>query len=256
MIPYFEWRTIDLGRINVQVWGMWVALGMLLSFYILKKRSRKLKLETEKILDMGIWMIVSGIIFSRLFTVFFYNPGFYLDNPLEIVKIWQGGLSSFGGLFGAVLAFFLFCKWKNIQKRDFIKIADALSFSALFGWIIGRLGCFFIHDHIGKPCDCFLAVQFPDGPRLEMALLEIFSLLPLAFLFFLERKKQKPAGYFTSLLFIYYGIVRFILDFFRATDIPGADARYFGLTPGQYSAFILIGTGIWIWKKSKGQIKS
>jgi phosphatidylglycerol:prolipoprotein diacylglycerol transferase len=84
-----------------------------------------------------------------------------------------------------------------------------------------------------------------------MALLEILALLPLALVFFFSRKKQKPQGWFTSVLFIYYGIMRFILDFFRATDIAGADARYFGLTPGQYSALVLIIVGVWIWKENK-----
>lgn len=251
MIPYFEWRTIDIGPLTVQVWGMWVALGMLLSLFILERRAKRMKMESQKMFDVSLWMIVSGIIFSRLFVVFFYNPDFYWSHPLEIVKIWQGGLSSFGGLFGAVVAFFVFAKRKGIPKVNWIKMADLLSFSALFGWIIGRIGCLFIHDHIGRPCDCLLAVNFSDGPRLEMALLEILALLPLGLVFFFSRKKQKSQGWFTSVLFIYYGIMRFILDFFRATDIVGADARYFGLTPGQYSGLLLMGAGLWIWSKNR-----
>ncbi len=251
MIPYFEWKTIDLGPLTLQVWGMWVALGMILALGLLKIRSKALKLDTNKLLDLSVWMIVSGIIFSRLFVVFFYNPHFYFSHPFEIIKIWHGGLSSFGGLFGAALVFFWYIKRQKILQKQWIKIADTLSFSALFGWIVGRIGCLFIHDHIGRPCDCFLAVKFSDGPRLEMALLEILALLPLAILFFISRKKQKPEGYFTSLLFIYYGIVRFILDFFRATDIIGADARYLGLTPGQYSALLLVLAGVWLFKKNK-----
>lgn len=251
MIPYFEWKTFDFGPLTLQVWGMWVAFGMLLSLFILQKIAKKFNLDSQKMLDVSVWMIVSGIIFSRLFVVLFYDPTFYFSHPLEIIKVWNGGLSSFGGLFGAVVAFFVFAKRKAIPKINWIKMADALSFSALFGWILGRIGCLFIHDHIGRPCDCFLAVKFPDGPRLEMALLEILALLPLALLFFFSHKKQKPVGWFTSVLFVYYGLMRFILDFFRATDIAGADARYFGLTPGQYSAILLVGVGMWLWKKTK-----
>ncbi|OGH66415.1 MAG: hypothetical protein A3B90_00185 [Candidatus Magasanikbacteria bacterium RIFCSPHIGHO2_02_FULL_41_13] len=255
MIPYFEWKTILLGPLTIQVWGMWVALGMLLALYIVDRRAKRLKLKSEHLLDMALWMIVSGIVFSRIFEVVFYEPIFYFSHPFEIVKIWHGGLSSFGGLIGAALAFFIFAKRKNITKVDVYKIADVLSFAALFGWMLGRIGCFMIHDHWGAHSTCPLAMQTPDGPRLEMAFLEILGLIPLAIIFYVSRKKQKPDGWFTAILFIYYGVLRFILDFFRATDIAGYDARYLGLTPGHYSAIVLLACGIWIYrKKSNGKV--
>jgi len=251
MIPYFSWKTIELGPLTIQVWGMWVALGMLLSVYLLEKRAKRLKIGGQKILDMALWMIVSGIIFARLFEVIFYAPRYYFTDPFEIFKIWNGGLSSFGGLLGAAIAFFWYLKRKNIHPTEWIKIADLFSFSALFGWIVGRIGCVFIHDHMGKPCECFIAMQSPAGPRLEMALLEIIALLPLALLFFFSRKKQKSDGWFTAILFIYYGVMRFVLDFFRATDVGGSDARYLGLTPGHYSGIILVFCGIYLVNKNK-----
>jgi phosphatidylglycerol:prolipoprotein diacylglycerol transferase len=105
---------------------------------------------------------------------------------------------------------------------------------------------------MGRPCDCFLAIDSPDGPRLEMAIFEIIGLLPLAILFYLKRNKRVSERWFTATLFIYYGVLRFILDFFRATDIAAADARYLGLTPAQYFGILLVGTGIFfLYKKKK-----
>ena len=106
--------------------------------------------------------------------------------------------------------------------------------------MVGRVGCFMIHDHLGTHSTCPFAIQTPGGPRLEMALLEILGLIPLALLFYLFRKKKLPSGWYTAVLFLYYGVLRFILDFYRATDIPGADARYVGLTPGQYAGMMLV----------------
>ncbi len=251
MIPYFEWKTIPLGPLTLQVWGLWVALGMLLALFIIDRRAKRLKLKSEMLIDMSLWMIVSGIIFSRIFVILFYDPQFYFTHFGEMLKIWHGGLSSFGGLFGAAVAFFVFVKRKKLSKFYVYKIVDVLSFGALFGWIVGRIGCFMIHDHLGAHSSCPLAMQTPDGPRLEMALLEILGLIPLAIVFYINRKKQKPDGWFTALLFLYYGVLRFILDFFRATDIVGADVRYFGLTPGQYSSIVLISVGIWFIFKQK-----
>ena len=172
-----------------------------------------------------------------------------------VIKIWQGGLSSFGGLFGAVLGFWLFLKRKKISfnKRNLYEQADILSFAAVFGWMVGRLGCFSIHDHIGKLSSSQLAVNFPDGARLEMAFLEILYMIPLAVWFYMVRKKQKPAGWFLYILFVYYGILRFVLDFFRAIDIAHADVRYFGLTPAQYFALLLVFFGAVYFRKSKKQ---
>lgn len=251
MIPYFEWKTIALGPLTIQVWGMWVALGMLLALYIIDKRAKRLKLNAAVLLDMSVWMIVSGIIFSRIFEVVFYEPTFYFGNPVEIIKIWNGGLSSFGGFLGAALAFFIFVKKRRLDTVNLYKIADLLSFAALFGWMVGRIGCFMIHDHWGAHSSCPLAMQTPGGPRLDMAFLEILGLIPLAILFYWNRKKEKREGWFTGVAFMYYGVVRFALDFFRATDIAGSDARYLGLTPGHYSAILLVACGVYIYYKKK-----
>ncbi len=251
MLPWFQYTTIPIGPIHIQVWGLFVALGMALSFFIIWKRSRGMKLNQETMLDLALWMIVGGMIGARLFHVLFYEPSYYLLHPLDIIKIWQGGLSSFGGFAGAIFVFFVFVKKKNISKAMISHIADLFSFSALFGWMVGRIGCFMIHDHLGAYSNCPLAIRTSGGPRLEMALMEILGLIPLAVLFFVMRKKNVREGFFTSVLFLYYGVLRFILDFWRATDILGADARYLGLTPGQYGSIILIIVGIYLAKKIK-----
>ncbi len=250
MIPWFEWKTIMLGPLTLQVWGLFVAMGMLVGVWIISKRGKHLGVNTDNLFNSAFFMIVFGLIFSRLFHILFYEPGFYFQNPVEIVKIWHGGLSSFGGLFGAVVAFFVCIKKFQWREKMFL-IADILSFGAVFGWMIGRVGCFMIHDHLGQHSNCPLAMQTPDGPRLEMAFLEILAMIPLALLFFLFRKKQVAQGWFTGVLFVYYGVLRFVLDFFRATDITSADTRYFGLTPGHYSAIVLVLLGGFVLYKTK-----
>lgn len=252
MIPYFEWKTILLGPLTIQVWGMWVAFGVLLALYIVDIRAKQLKLKRrEFLLDMSLWMIVSGIIFSRIFEILFYAPQFYFSHPFEMIQIWHGGLSSFGGFFGAAFAFFIFTKRKKISTVELYKIGDILSFAALYGWMVGRIGCFMIHDHWGAHANCPLAMQTPDGPRLEMAFLEILGLIPLAIIFYFNRKKERPFSSFTGIAFMYYAVLRFVLDFFRATDILAFDSRYFGLTPGHYSAILLFACGVYIYSNGK-----
>ncbi|MBP9761140.1 MAG: prolipoprotein diacylglyceryl transferase, partial [Candidatus Magasanikbacteria bacterium] len=222
MIPYFEWHTFFLGPIPLQVWGFWVALGIVVASVIATKRLRAFGIQKEPVLDLFVWVLVAAFLGARVFHIVFYEPQFFLANPFEIFKIWHGGLSSYGGFVGAALGFWLFYKKKGsgwLKKVSLIKFFDELSLAALWGWMIGRIGCFMIHDHWGAPCDCLLAVNKPEGARLDMALLEILSLLPLGIFLVLWRNKKKPDGFVSAVVLVYYGVVRFLLDFWRATDI-------------------------------------
>lgn len=247
LIPWFQFTVFHLGPVPLRVWGLFVALGMVVAVWIIWRRAANKK-AAETMVDLAVWVIIAGLLGARLVHVLFYEPAFYLTNPVEIFKVWHGGLSSFGGLFGAVVGFFVYLKIKQsslrIEVNKMLKFADALVFASVYGWMVGRLGCVMIHDHPGIPCNCFLALPWPDGtPRFDMAMLEILGMIPLAIWFFMVRKKQEVAGWYLHVLFIYYGALRFILDFFRATDLPGADARYFGLTPAQYFAIVLVVVG-------------
>lgn len=264
-MPWFEFKTIPIGPLTIQVWGLFVALGITLAIAIVIRLSKKKNINTERILQQVWWMILLGFVGARFFHVFLYEPSFYLQNPVEILKIWQGGLSSFGGLFGAVLGFFLFAWRKKISNKSLWKHADIMSQAALFGWIVARVGCFFIHDHLGiqlgglfsidsmAGSDLELEVLEMEGksPRLELALVEIVALVPLAVFWILSWSKKKKIGFYTVTLLIYYGVLRIILDFFRAADGPGAEIRYLKLTPGQLSAILLVIFAIWLKNKSK-----
>lgn len=250
--PYFNWTTISLGPVTIQVWGLFVAIGIALSLFILAKRGKHVgKEHVEALFDVAMWVLLAGFLGARLAHVFLYEPGFYLSNPIEIFKVWHGGLSSFGGFAGAALGFYWWSKKRKVSKKALATMLEELTFAALFGWLMARVGCSMIHDHWGIPCNCPLAVQTPDGPRLDMSVLEIIFLLPLAITFIVMRKSKRFITRILPITFVYYGILRFILDFFRATDIAGADARYFGLTPAQYFAILMVALGGYLLSKKK-----
>lgn len=251
MIPWFQYNVVYIGPLPIQVWGFFVAMGMLLSMWILNREAKRFSLSADALLDTGLKMIVSGVVFARVFHVLFYEPVYFLANPVELFAIWHGGLSSFGGVFGALIVFVWAIRKKKISKTQLHQYANILSYAALYGWLLGRVGCVMIHDHLGAPCDCVLAFDSPDGKRLDMAFLEIMFLLPLAIVFFVLRKK-KVQHLFAPILFVYYGVLRFILDFWRAeSSFATGDARYLGLTPAQYFAILLVIFGIWMLKKKK-----
>ena len=244
MIPYYFWTTIAFGPLTIQVWGLFVAIGIMLSLWIIKKRSIQYTMSVELLYDSALWLLVGGFIGARLVHVFLYEPSLYLSAPVEIFKIWHGGLSSFGGFFGAGMGFFLYSKKKKISYEQCYHIANELGFASVFGWMVGRVGCAMIHDHWGIPCNCPFAISTPSGGRLDMALLEIIALIPLAIWLYVYRNSQTCVRTFLPIILTYYGVLRLILDFFRINDVT-----YLGLTPGQYFAIVLVGLGVYFLKR-------
>lgn len=248
--PYFEWKTILLGPLTIQVWGLFVAFGIGVSFYIIYKRAKKYGFDSDLLLDIALWVVIFGFLGARAGTVLLYDLEFYLSNPWQIIAVWNGGFSSFGGFIGAICGFLFIAKRKKLSKAKILQIADQLAFASLPGWMIARVGCVMIHDHWGIPCNCPFAIKTTEGPRLDMALLEILALIPLIIFFFLWRNMKKPIGFFLGVLLVYYSVIRFFLDFLRATDIVGADTRYLGLTPAQYFAIVFAAWGVYVLQKA------
>lgn len=258
VLPWIHIQTIPIGPLNIQVWGLTVAIGILVSTYLFQRAVTPKGITKETVIDLVLVLIISGFLGARLYHVFAYQPLFFLSNPLELFKIWQGGFSSFGGLFGSAFGLWFFEKKRGTAWRkhlSFPELLDKVIKAAIPGWLIARFGCVLIHDHIGQECpNCQLAFATPMGDRLDMAFLEIIFLLPFYFFWMLWEKYKRFAGQGFSIMMIFYGLLRIGLDFFRATDIVHADARYFGLTPGQYAgmAFVLIGVFLYLrWSGKK-----
>jgi phosphatidylglycerol:prolipoprotein diacylglycerol transferase len=244
MIPYFSYRILSLGPLHIQVWGLFVALGIAAAAIVGHFEAGKRRLDAAVWLDLATWMTAAAIVGSRLFFALFYEPGSLLREPAALLRLWDGGLSIFGGFVGAAAAAFAFTRrW----KLPFLAYADLAAFVLPLGCAIGRLGCFCIHDHPGVETGFFLAVRFPDGPRLDHGLL-LALLNLLIFLFFLALRRR-PGGLgrpYLALYMLIYGAARFGLDFLRAWDLPQSDPRILALTPAQYLSLLLAAAGSWL----------
>lgn len=244
MIPYFSLTYIWLGGLRINMWGLMIALGLLVSLYLAARYAKRHAIPVRQVIDLGLFMFLGAIIVARLMYITFYEPAYFATYPLEIFAIWNGGLSSIGGIMGAVAVFFIFLHRK---RGMWLRLADVFCYAWPAGWAIGRMGCFFVHDHPGTLSSSLLAVRFPDGPRLDMGLMEAILVGILAMGVFVTARKPQLRGVATAFVMVGYGIMRFIMDFYRAADISGADMRYFGLTVAQYASVLLviIGTAIW-----------
>ncbi len=233
-----------LGPVTLRVWGFFAAAGVLAGTAFAMREAKRRGLDLLKVESLAIWTIVWTFLGARLFHVVAYEPAVYFANPLEILRVWNGGLSSFGGFIGAAASFF----WQ-MRKSDLplFKTADAFVMAVPLGLGCGRIGCFLIHDHpgtfaygVGK----LVAVNYPNGVRYDLGLLlGIFDFILFGIFLALARKPRRD-GFFFALFMIVYGPVRFLLDFLRVADV-----RYSGLTPAQYGSVLLFCAGLFVMLK-------
>jgi phosphatidylglycerol:prolipoprotein diacylglycerol transferase len=237
MIPYIAWHTIQLGPITLQVWGLFVGLGFLLGTYLAARLAKARGADPKVIIDLVPWLIFAAIIGGRLGDVFFYRPGYYFADPIQIFKIWEGGASFFGGIIACTIVAAIYF-WK--KKVNFMQYADILAFGMPAGIACGRVGCFLIHDHPGTLTNFVLGVKYPDGVRHDLGLYEALVMGVVAVVFLVLSRKARPQGFYLGLFAVLYAVPRFFLDFLRIIDV-----RYFGLTPSQYICIALLGFGLW-----------
>jgi phosphatidylglycerol:prolipoprotein diacylglycerol transferase len=255
VIPYFNIdRLPSIGPLKIHVFGILVACGILYGSKLTQDRGRELGLTNEKVGSMITTILVSGFIFSHIFDVFAYQ----MSGETPTLGQWLNpfsGISSFGGFAGALGGLF---GWCHYHKEKVMKYADSLGYGLAAGWAFGRAGCFTAHDHPGRLTEFFLAVKYPGGARHDLGLYEFIWAFCVASLFaVMKRRGNQPLGIYVAILTTAYAPVRFGLDFLRATDVHGADPRYFGLTPGHYSSIAVMVAGLflcrWVAKHGREQ---
>jgi len=244
MIPYFNIdRLPSIGPLKIHVFGILVACGILVGSKLTRDRGRELGLTDEKVNSMITTVLICGFLFSHFFDVFAYQMSG--ETPTLWQWVWPfSGISSFGGFAGALGGLFYWCR-RN--KQAVMRYADSLAYGLAAGWAFGRAGCFTAHDHPGRLTDFVLAVKYPGGTRHDLGLYECMWATAVAILFaIMKRRGNQPLGIYVAILSTAYAPVRFFLDFFRATDVHGADPRYFGLTPGHYASIAVLVAGVFL----------
>jgi phosphatidylglycerol:prolipoprotein diacylglycerol transferase len=233
---------------------MLVAIGVLLGIRIVEEFGRRNGVKPEVSTDFATHTLGVGFAGALLLNAVFYNQAWFGETADNIAGWFDGrfkltapGLSSYGGFFGAAAGIMLFRYRRGIPV---MRLVDPAAFAFPFGWFFGRMGCFVVHDHPGRPSDFFLAVdnyQTHGGGELvarhDLGLYEVIWSFVVGLLFLYLAQKKRKGGTYLALLIMLYAPIRFCLDFLRATGAEGGDDRIYGLTAGQYSsiAFLLFG---------------
>ncbi len=243
-MPFFSYPEIHIGPVTLYVWGLLLGLAFLISYWFGLKEVKKRGIDQEKYLWLVIYILIGSLLGARLGYVLQF-PQEYFFNLLKILNFGTGGLTFYGGLFGGLMAGWLYLR-KN--KLDFWQIADILAPAIALGIFIGRIGCFLIHDHQGIITNLPWALEWPDGTMRHpvAAYLSLNGLLMFTVLYSLRSRFKKPGQLFILFL-IWYGLSRFVLDFVRL-----GDPQYFGLFINQWVSLIVLLGGIFLflWRQA------
>ena len=242
---------LDFGFIAIRWYSLAYIFGIILGWWFGKKiivhisKSFEFKFNVKDFDDLITYIIISLIVGGRLGYVVFYNFGYYLSNPLEIIKIWEGGMSFHGALIGIILGTYLFSLKKNIPTFFLLDIIACVSPIGIF---LGRIANFINGELVGKVTTLPWGVIFPaidmlprHPSQLYEALLEgVILFLILNTLIF---KKKYKIGTCSYLFMIFYGVLRIVSEFFREPDIQiGYLFNLFSL--GTILSFLMILSGL------------
>lgn len=245
-----------IGPLEIRWYSLAYITGFLFSWQYIKYVSTQTKLynfnnnlTNQAIDDLIFYSILGLILGARIGYVLFYNFDFYLESPVHIFYVWEGGLSFHGGLAGIVLSIFYV---KYIYKLKFFVISDLICASAPVGILLGRLSNFINGELYGRPASILFGMIFPSADnqyrhpsQLYEAFFEgliLFIILNILILFY---KKLSSPGYISSLFLIFYGVFRFAIEFSREPDIQ-IGLLYKFLTMGMLLSIPMFLIGIFI----------
>ena len=251
-INNFDPVAFQIISFEIRWYSLAYILGIIIGWILCKKIFIKNLDINQKFDDYITYLIIRIIIGGRLGYVLFYNFNYYINNILDIFKIWQGGMSFHGGLLGIIVASILFAK-KNDQ--DLFIYTDLVSLVAPIGIFFGRLANFINSELYGKVTEVPWAVTFVQVDNLSRHPSQLYEaffegiILFILLLYFRNKNFLAKPGLISGLFLIFYSVFRLCIEFFR---VPDEQIGYliFNLSMGQIISlvFIMIGTIVFYFK--------
>jgi len=245
--PDFDPVAIHLGPLAIRWYGLMYLIGFFGGAWLGKVRVRHhiwVNWTVEQVDDFVTWIVLGVILGGRLGYVLFYKPLYFLEHPLEIPQMWQGGMSFHGGLLGVMLACALFARRHH---KTWFDVTDFVAPLVTIGLGAGRVGNFINGELPGRVTDFTYAMVFPHVdqlPRHASQLYEAFLEGPilLMILWWFARKPQ-PRGRLSAVFLIAYGLFRFMVEFTRQPD-DFLGLLSLGLSMGQWLCIPMVLGGI------------
>jgi phosphatidylglycerol:prolipoprotein diacylglycerol transferase len=261
-IPKIEFGAWMLGPIPIRLYGLMIGIGFLLGILFASRRAKKEGVDPERILDLGVLLLLAAILGSRLLYVLTTLPDF-ANNPLDVFAVWKGGLVFYGGVLAAVPVGIWFVKRHGLPVW---KTADIVAPYTALAHGFGRLGCFFAGCCFGAPHAGLFSITFHDPRSLAPLGVPLYptqlmesggDFLIFSGLIVLRRFKQFDGQLFWLYL-LFYSVLRLIIEFFRGDAIRGVYLGGF-ISTSQVIAVIVSGISlVMLWRlgRKKSRIEA
>ena len=255
-INNFDPVAIQIFSFEIRWYSLAYVVGILFGWFLSKQIFISNPYLKEKFDDYVTYIIFSIIVGGRLGYVLFYNFDYYSNNLIDVLKIWQGGMSFHGGLLGVIAVSIWFSKKNNHNTFEYL---DIISLVAPIGIFFGRIANFINSELYGIETSVPWAVKFINVDNLNRHPSQLYEaffegiILFIILIYFRKKGLLKIPGFISSLFLIFYSIFRFIIEFFR---VPDEQLGYlmFNLTMGQTISFLFFLVGIYLFMK-KYEIK-
>jgi phosphatidylglycerol:prolipoprotein diacylglycerol transferase len=256
VIADFDPVALRLGPLQIHWYALAYLAGFVGGWYYLKwlLKLKALPITAQALDDFLTWAIAGVLLGGRLGYVLFYQFDYYLQHPLQVLYLWQGGMSFHGGLVGVIAAILLFCRARKIDPFAF---GDLISAAGPIGLFLGRITNFINGELYGRVTDASWAVVFPRAgdnlPRhpsqLYEAGLEGLLLFTLLWWLAVRTNALKSPGRIAGVFLCGYALSRFVVEFFREPDAQ-LGFIYAGATMGQLLCIPMFAFGLWVFLRS------
>jgi len=250
--PQFDPVAISLGPVSIHWYGLMYLIAFVL-FVVLgrwhARRRPELGWHANQIDDLLLYGMLGVVIGGRLGEVLFFQPGYYLSNPLEIVQIWKGGMSFHGGFLGVLVAMWLYGR---THGKGFWQVTDFIAPLVPTGLAAGRIGNFINGELWGRPVamDLPWSMIFPwvDAvPRHPSQLYQAAGEGLLLFvILWIYSSQPRPLKAVSAVFLIGYGSLRFVAEFFRTPDPGIFGTLSLGLSTAQWLCVPMVIFGVWL----------
>ena len=221
---YFHWdidpELFSLGPISIRWYGLMFASSFLFGFLLLRRIFRLEDRPVKNLDKLLVYMLIGTILGARLGHCFFYNPSYFLGNPIEILKVWKGGLASHGGGLGVLITIFLYSR--NNPQEPYLWLLDRISIAGGLASFFIRIGNLFNSEIIGTPTTlpwAFIFKKVDNIPRHPVQLYEsvTYGLIFVVLLTIYTKQRHKvKQGFLAGLFLLLVFTTRFFLEFVKA----------------------------------------
>ena len=241
--------AVDFGPVVIHWYGLTYLFGFIAVWWLGNLRARRADSgwKPEEVADMLFYGALGVILGGRVGYILFYNFGLFVDDPLMLFRIWQGGMSFHGGMLGVFVAMWLFGRKTG---RSFFQVTDFMAPFVPIGLGAGRLGNFINGELWGRPTDLPWGMVFPfvdQRPRHPSMLYEaLFEGLVLFIILWVYSSKSRPLRAVSGMFMLFYGLFRFSVEFVRQPDAHLGFVAFDWVTMGHVLSAPMILYGIYL----------